>query len=114
MHHSRVLRLLHNNLESPRFIVVVLRYCNLFLRFQILQLNADSLQLIDLYFKMFGKFEVFIVHRNLLINLKLPYFVLCVCVVESQHHFCLACDFEVIFVEWRLFLDVLVGIQRSL
>lgn len=43
MHHSRVLRLLHQHLQSSCFVVVVLCDCNLLLRLQILKLDSNSL-----------------------------------------------------------------------
>ena len=93
MHHSRVLSLLHQNLESSSFVVVVLCDCYLLLSFEILQLDPYSLQFVDLHFQMLRKLKVLVVYRNLLIYFKLSNFVLSVCIVEAKHHFSLTCNF---------------------
>jgi hypothetical protein len=71
VHHGHVLNLLHVDLNPLSLVVVVLSDRNVLLRFQILKLYCDRLQSVDLYFQMFGQLKVFIVHRNLFIDLQL-------------------------------------------
>ena len=63
---------------------------------------------------MFSEFEVLVVYRNLLIDFKLPDFVLSICVVEAEHHFGLTCNFEIVFVVGGLFREAEVRIKRGL
>lgn len=91
MHHGHVLNLLHVDLNPLSLVVVVLRDSDVLLRLQILKLDRDCLQSVDLDFQMFGQLKVFIVDRNLFIDLQLSNLFCRVVVVKVELHFCFGC-----------------------
>lgn len=60
-----------------------------------MELNTNGFQSIYLNFQMLCKLEVFVIDCDLLIDLKLSYFVLGIRIVESEHHIGLRGNFEV-------------------